>query len=212
MTERDEQSGPRVRESVDAFRRAVMATSDGFRTLYEWSQAWVSRRHSLVQFAVVGTVWFAGNWTYNRIAPQIIEVTTASVRLLSSADVVAPAFGVLQTRPVLASIQAVLILLVVLVVQNRAQTQKLNSVETKVVTMTNSTGKRADGGSRESTPTGPRGPGGAVIGAIIGSWFGPGGILAGIYLGFWIGVKLDYRAHERDPLTPDLSTESRAGK
>lgn len=210
MAESDQQDGPEVRELVDAFRRAGLAVSEGIRTLYEWSQAWVGRRHSLVQFAVVGTVWFAGNWTYNRVAPFIIDVTMGSIRLISSEIVVAPVLGVLQTHPVLISMQIALILIVVLIVQNQSHTRKLNTVESKLTTMTDSAAKRTDGGPHENPPNGPRGPGGAVIGAIVGSWFGPGGVLAGIYLGFWLGVKLDYRAAKRDPLTPDPNAELQA--
>lgn len=209
MAGRDQRDDPDVQESVDAFRRAGTAASNGFRTLYEWSYVWIERRHSLVQFAIGFVVWFGGNWTYNRIAPTLIEITLASLRRMSSGFATSSAFGVLRNRPVLASVQVVMVLLVALIVQNRAQTRKLKSVESKMTTMSNPPTRSTDGGTRERPPTGPRGIGGAVIGAIVGTWFGPGGVLAGIYLGFWIGVKLDYRAHERDPLTPDLNRETR---
>lgn len=212
MTERDQQGDPDdpdVRESVVAFRQAGVAVSDGLRTLYEWSQAWAGRRHTVIQFALATTVWFGGNWTYNRVAPFIIGGVMASIRLVSSSVVAPPMFRILQTRPVLVTVHLVLIFIVVLIVQNQGHTRKLNTMEAKLAIVTNSAAKRTDGGSREGPPNGPRAPGGAVIGAIVGSWFGPGGVLAGIYLGFWIGVKLDYRAQENNELAQKVNTEMR---
>jgi hypothetical protein len=171
------------------------------------------RAPSLVQSVIAVAAWFSGNWTYNRIAPQITGALQTLLRRLSFEFSIAPALKTLGGRSVLVSVPVFLILLVTLVVQNRTQTQKLKTIESKVTTVADSTGKSTDGGTRELPPTGPRAVGGAIIGAIVGAsisiWLGPGSILAGAFLGFTTGDRWDIRAYERDPLTPNLNAESR---
>ena len=212
MTDGDEQTDPKVRESVDAFRLAVTAVSDGFTTLLGWGRAWLDRRHPVVQFTAATIVWFGANWTYNRIAPEIIGVLQTLLRWVSFEFPVAPALNLLEERPVSVSVLVLPLLLVTVVVQNRVQTRKLKTIESKMTTMSDSMKKSADGGTRELPPIGPRATGGAVIGAIVGAfvgiWFGPGSVLAGAFLGFTTGDKWDIRAYEESPLTPDLNTES----
>jgi hypothetical protein len=81
---------PYVRESVDSFRRAGMATGDGFRELYGWGRSWFERRHSSVRSAIVVAVWFGENWTYNRVASHIIEVTLLLLRQVTSKAIILP--------------------------------------------------------------------------------------------------------------------------
>lgn len=97
----------------------------------------------------------------------------------------------------------------IVVTQNRTQTQKLNTLESKLTTVSSEPAEVTDGG----TPV-ERGPSewtacGVICGAIVGSWFGPGGVLAGVYLGFWLGGKVDRRTDRHDPLTTDLNPDSR---
>lgn len=204
----DESDGPRVRRSVDSFRRAGSAASEGFGMLYEWSRAWFECRHSSIRFSIVVAVWFGGNWMYNRVAPTIVEITLALLRRISSELVLAPIFDALENRPVLASAQILLALLAFIVAQNRKHTRKLKNVEDKLTIMVDKPTRGSDGGTRELPPTGPRAIGGAIAGGAIGVSFGPGGLLAGILLGFIMGDKRDIRAYERDPHTPDLNARS----
>lgn len=214
MTDRDQQDAPddpAVRASADAFLPAATAASEGFKTLYVWARAWFRRRHSAVRSLVAVSIWFAGNWTYNRIAPTIFETFRSLLRRVSVDGAVAPAFGTLAERPTVASVPVLLVLLVIVVVQNRAQTRKLKSIESKVTTMSESPKTSPNGGTRGLPPTGPRAIGGAIVGAIVGAvvgiWLGPGSVPAGMFLGFTIGDRWDIRAYERDPLTPDLNIE-----
>lgn len=196
-----------IRESVNAFRQAGSAVSDGFRILSEWGHNWVERRHLLVQFLLVGTVWFAGNWTYNRIAPPMIAAITTLANQFPSE--IGPVLSFLRGNPVFVSVQIVLLLVVVVATQNQMHTRRLNMIESKSTTMSSEPREVPDGGKSQRDIPSDWTICGVVCGAIIGSWFGPGGVLAGMYLGFWRGSKLDRRVYENDPLTPDLNQKAK---
>ncbi|WP_135825490.1 hypothetical protein [Halorussus ruber] len=208
MKEDDEQDDLDVRASVDSFRRAGVAASDGLGRLYEAGRMWLGRRHSLVRFVAATAIWFVGNWTYNRIASPIIGTATKILGQISSELAVTPAVAFLEGNPIFASLQLLVILIAVVVAQNRRHTQKLKDSEDKLTNMTNGSEEITDGGSRKLPPTGPRAIGGLIAGGAIGLSFGPGGVLAGMFLGFAWGDKLDIRAYERNPNTPELNRES----
>lgn len=202
-----EPDDPEVRESVDSFRRAGSAVGDGLGTLYEGSRMWLGRRHWVVRFVTASAIWFGGNWTYNRIAPTVIEGVLASLRRLSGFEI-APLFGAFENRPLLVSAQVLMVLLAVVVAQNRIQTRKLKDIKHKLATMTNDPTEVTDGGPRELPPTGGRAIGGAIAGGAIGLTFGPGGLLAGMFLGFAIGDRRDIRAYRRNPHTPNADSRT----
>lgn len=202
---RDDDSG--VRESVDSFRRAGSAMSNGLGGLYDEGQAWLNRRHSLVQFAIGIFVWFGANWTYNRITPPIIRIAVVLTERVPSRLPIAIIFDVLESSPVLASVQILTALIAIVVAQNRTQTQKLKEIEGEVTNMTNRPTEATDGGTPERRPTAAWAIGLAIAGGSLGFSFGPGGVLAGIYFGLLVGGKLDRRTYERDAPTHDLNVE-----
>lgn len=214
MSEGTERDDPGIGESVDSFRQAGSAASDGFQKLCGLGRAWFERRHFSVQFVISLVFWFSGNWAYNRIEPTIMSVLRDLLGRVYFEIAVAFPFSIFEERPVFASALVLLALLVTVVIQNRVQTRRLKTIESILTTMSDSTKASTDGGTRELPPTGPRAIGGAIIGAIIGAilaiWFGPGSILAGAFLGFTTGDRWDIRAYERNPLTPDLNAETGA--
>lgn len=210
MGEDSEPDDAGVRESVDSFRQAGSAMSDGLRGIYDESQAWVNRRHLLVQFAIGILVWFVANWTYNRITPPIVTATVALTERMSSAFPTDFLFGIPDTSPVLASVQILTALLAIVVAQNRMQTQKLKEIEVKVTTMTTSRPETTDGGTPERRPTVAWAVGLAIAGGSIGFSFGPGGVLAGIYFGLLVGGKIDRRGYDRDSPSTNLNVEPKA--
>src|SRR6056297_1507977 len=123
MNKDGEPDDPELEASVDSFRRAGVAETEGCRTAYAWSRAWIDRRHWLVQVGVVSVMWFAGNWTYNRIAPPILRVGTELLDRLSPEFAVTPVVTFFEGTPVLASVQILMALIAVVVGQNRMQTQ-----------------------------------------------------------------------------------------
>lgn len=199
-----------VRASVASFRRAGNAASDGFRALRKGIRTWVERRHSVVQFGFATTFWFAGNWAYNRIALRILALIEEVVERVFFGSATASLVAFLEGNLVLLSVQFLTVLIAIVVGQNRIQTQKLKDIEVKMTTMTKENVEATDGGTRELPPIGGRAIGGTIAGGAIGLSFGPGGVLAGMFLGFAWGDKLDIRAYERDPHTPDLNRESKA--
>lgn len=194
---------PDVQESVDSFRRAGSAVSDGLTDLYDAGQAWVNRRHSFVQFAIGILVWFGANWTYNRVSPPLVRFTVSLIERASSEFSVAFVSVVLESSPVLASVQILTALIAIVVAQNRAQTRKLKDIEDKLTTVTTRPAEATDGGTPKRRPTAAWALGLAIAGGALGFSFGPGGVLAGIYFGLLVGGKLDRRVHERDPQTAD---------
>lgn len=210
MRESDKRDGRVIETAVDSFRKAGTAVRDGFKALYVYNRVWLGRRHSLVQFTVASAMWFVGNWTYNRIAPPIIQLITTVADRASSEFAVAPVVALLEGNSVLVFVQFLTVLIAVVVAQNRRHTQKLKKVEDTLTSMSKRPAEVTDGGDKTLPPTGPRAIGGAIAGGAIGISFGPGGLLAGVFLGFAIGDKRDIRAYERDSRSPDLNVESKA--
>lgn len=204
------QENSSVRASLDSFRRAGTAVSNGFRVFHKGTRAWVERRHSAIQFGFATAFWFAGNWVYNRTAPTVTRLALlAAERVFSGIEAVS-IVSLIESNLVLASVQFLSALIAVVVGQNRIQTRRLKNVESILTTMTDGRSEATDGGARELPPVGGRALGGMIAGGAIGLSFGPGGVLAGMFLGFAWGDKLDIRAYERDPHTPDLNPESKA--
>jgi hypothetical protein len=155
---------PKTRKSVDSFRRAGTAVGDGIRTLYESSRVWLGRRHSVARFAVAAAVWFAGNWTHNRIAPSIVRIAKVAADRLSFAFAVGPVVTFFEGNSVLLLAQFLTVLVAAVVARNRIRTQKRTGIENNSTIMATTPRKATDGGSRKLPPTGGRAIGGAIAG------------------------------------------------
>lgn len=60
-----------IGESIRSFRRAGSKVLKGLAHLYHGGKARIENQHVVVQVVIGIGMWFAGNWVYDRIAPQL---------------------------------------------------------------------------------------------------------------------------------------------
>jgi len=177
-------------ESIRSFRRAATKVTEGLKHLYHGGKNQLADQHIVVQSAITVGLWFAGNWTYNRIAPQVVDSVAGLFSSVRPTSVLALTLELLGADFAFPATQLSGILLGMLVGQTRLQTRRLKRIETKVTDMGKAGETATDGGSPDPETIGGGGLGGAIAGGFAGASFGPGGVLAGAYLGYVLGERL----------------------